>query len=103
LKEGFTVFRDQSFSDTLQSPAVQRIDDVSSLKSAQFAEDAGPMSHPPRPDHFVEINNFYTATVYDKGAEIVRMVQVLICGTSCHGIANRERQWSVGKGFMMRL
>lgn len=74
LKEGFTVFRDQSFSDTLQSPAVQRIDDVSSLKSVQFAEDAGPMSHPPRPDHFVEINNFYTATVYDKGAEIIRMM-----------------------------
>jgi aminopeptidase N len=78
LKEGFTVFRDQSFSDTLQSPAVQRIDDVSSLKSAQFAEDAGPMSHPPRPDHFVEINNFYTATVYDKGAEIVRMMATLL-------------------------
>ncbi len=78
LKEGFTVFRDQSFSDTLQSPTVQRIDDVSSLKSAQFAEDAGPMSHPPRPDHFVEINNFYTATVYDKGAEIVRMMATLL-------------------------
>lgn len=78
LKEGFTVFRDQSFSDTLQSPAVQRIDDVSSLKSAQFAEDAGPLSHPPRPDHFVEINNFYTATVYDKGAEIVRMMANLL-------------------------
>jgi aminopeptidase N len=78
LKEGFTVFRDQSFSNTLQSPAVQRIDDVSSLKSAQFSEDAGPMSHPPRPDHFVEINNFYTATVYDKGAEIVRMMATLL-------------------------
>lgn len=78
LKEGFTVYRDQSFSDTLQSPAVQRIDDVSSLKSAQFAEDAGPLSHPPRPDHFVEINNFYTATVYDKGAEIVRMMATLL-------------------------
>lgn len=78
LKEGFTVFRDQSFSETLQSAAVQRIDDVSSLKSAQFAEDAGPMSHPPRPDHFVEINNFYTATVYDKGAEIVRMIATLL-------------------------
>lgn len=78
LKEGFTVFRDQSFSETLQSPAVQRIDDVASLKSAQFAEDAGPMSHPPRPDHFVEINNFYTATVYDKGAEIARMIATLL-------------------------
>ncbi len=74
LKEGFTVFRDQSFAATLQSPFVQRIDDVSYLKSVQFAEDAGPMSHPPRPDHFIEINNFYTATVYDKGAEIIRML-----------------------------
>jgi aminopeptidase N len=78
LKEGFTVFRDQSFSETLQSAAVQRIDDVSSLKSVQFAEDAGPLSHPPRPDHFVEINNFYTATVYDKGAEIARMMANLL-------------------------
>lgn len=78
LKEGFTVFRDQSFSETLQSPPVQRIDDVASLKSAQFAEDAGPLSHPPRPDHFVEINNFYTATVYDKGAEIARMMANLL-------------------------
>ncbi len=78
LKEGFTVYRDQSFSATLQSPAVQRIDDVSSLKSIQFAEDAGPLSHPPRPDHFVEINNFYTATVYDKGAELIRMMANLL-------------------------
>lgn len=78
LKEGFTVFRDQSFSETLQSPAVQRIDDVSTLKSIQFAEDAGPLSHPPRPDHFVEINNFYTATVYEKGAEIARMIANLL-------------------------
>ncbi|XID75804.1 aminopeptidase N [Alkanindiges sp. WGS2144] len=78
LKEGFTVFRDQSFSATLQSSAVQRIDDVSSLKTIQFAEDAGPLSHPPRPDHFVEINNFYTATVYDKGAEIARMMANLL-------------------------
>ena len=78
LKEGFTVYRDQSFSGTLQSPAVQRIDDVSSLKSSQFAEDAGPLSHPPRPDHFVEINNFYTPTIYDKGAELVRMMATLL-------------------------
>ncbi len=78
LKEGFTVFRDQSFSGTLQSPAVQRIDDVSSLKSSQFAEDAGPLSHPPRPDHFVEINNFYTPTIYDKGAELIRMMATLL-------------------------
>lgn len=74
LKEGLTVFRDQSFSEDLQSAAVQRIDDVAVLKSHQFPEDAGPLSHPPRPDHFVEINNFYTATVYEKGAEINRMM-----------------------------
>lgn len=74
LKEGFTVFRDQSFSADLHSPAVQRIDDVAVLKAHQFAEDASPLAHPPRPDHFVEINNFYTATVYEKGAEIVRMI-----------------------------
>ena len=78
LKEGLTVFRDQSFSEDLQSAAVQRIDDVAVLKSHQFPEDAGPLSHPPRPDHFVEINNFYTATVYEKGAEINRMMAMLL-------------------------
>ncbi|MHA3057837.1 aminopeptidase N [Acinetobacter sp. ANC 4641] len=78
LKEGLTVFRDQSFSEDLQSAAVQRIDDVAVLKSHQFPEDAGPLSHPPRPDHFVEINNFYTATVYEKGAEINRMMSTLL-------------------------
>ena len=78
LKEGLTVFRDQSFSEDLQSAAVQRIDDVAILKSHQFPEDAGPLSHPPRPDHFVEINNFYTATVYEKGAEINRMMATLL-------------------------
>lgn len=78
LKEGFTVFRDQSFTTTVQSEAVQRIDDVSMLKARQFPEDAGPLAHPPRPDHFVEINNFYTATVYEKGAEIARMIANLL-------------------------
>lgn len=78
LKEGLTVFRDQSFSEDLQSAAVQRIDDVAVLKSHQYPEDAGPLSHPPRPDHFVEINNFYTATVYEKGAEINRMMATLL-------------------------
>ena len=78
LKEGLTVFRDQSFSEDLQSAAVQRIDDVAVLKSHQFPEDSGPLSHPPRPDHFVEINNFYTATVYEKGAEINRMMATLL-------------------------
>ena len=78
LKEGLTVFRDQSFSEDLQSAAVQRIDDVAVLKGHQFPEDSGPLSHPPRPDHFVEINNFYTATVYEKGAEINRMMSTLL-------------------------
>lgn len=74
LKEGLTVFRDQSFSADHQSPAVQRIEDVSILRAAQFSEDAGALSHPVRPESFVEINNFYTATVYEKGAEICRMM-----------------------------
>ncbi len=74
LKEGFTVFRDQSFSADQQSSAVQRIDDVATLRAHQFAEDAGPLAHPVRPESFVEINNFYTTTVYEKGAEIVRMI-----------------------------
>ncbi|MDO4223783.1 MAG: aminopeptidase N [Acinetobacter sp.] len=78
LKEGLTVFRDQVFSEDLQSAAVQRIDDVAVLKSYQFPEDAGPLAHPPRPDHFVEINNFYTTTVYEKGAEISRMMATLL-------------------------
>ncbi|SUD91113.1 aminopeptidase N [Psychrobacter phenylpyruvicus] len=74
LKEGLTVYRDQSFSADHQSPAVQRIDDVSMLRAHQFTEDAGPLAHPPRPSSFVEINNFYTTTVYEKGAEVVRML-----------------------------
>ena len=74
LKEGFTVFRDQSFSADQQSAAVQRIDDVATLRAYQFNEDAGPLAHPVRPESFVEINNFYTTTVYEKGAEIVRML-----------------------------
>ncbi|HEX6703391.1 MAG TPA: aminopeptidase N [Albitalea sp.] len=82
LKEGLTVFRDQEFSmDMAGSPsarAVKRIDDVRMLRQAQFPEDAGPMAHPVRPDSYVEINNFYTATVYDKGAEVVRMMQTLV-------------------------
>ncbi|MDN5924412.1 MAG: aminopeptidase N, partial [Xanthomonadales bacterium] len=73
LKEGFTVFREQSFSAAMDSPALQRIDDVQRLRRAQFPEDAGPLAHPVRPDAYREINNFYTATVYEKGAELVRM------------------------------
>ncbi|WP_394123906.1 aminopeptidase N [Psychrobacter nivimaris] len=74
LKEGFTVYRDQSFSADQQSSAVQRIDDVATLRAHQFSEDTGPLAHPVRPESFVEINNFYTTTVYEKGAEIVRMI-----------------------------
>ncbi|MGZ3159598.1 MAG: aminopeptidase N, partial [Burkholderiaceae bacterium] len=82
LKEGLTVFRDQEFSadmvGTDSGRAVKRIDDVRVLRQAQFPEDAGPMAHPVRPDSFIEINNFYTVTVYEKGAEVVRMYQTLL-------------------------
>ncbi|MDH5183520.1 MAG: aminopeptidase N [Gammaproteobacteria bacterium] len=74
LKEGFTVFRDQSFTGDMTSHAVKRIDDVNTLRNHQFPEDAGPLAHPIRPESYVEINNFYTATVYEKGAEVVRMI-----------------------------
>lgn len=77
LKEGFTVMRDQSFSADINSAAVQRIDDVDQLRRIQFAEDAGPMAHPVRPDNYIEISNFYTATIYQKGAEVVRMLKTL--------------------------
>jgi aminopeptidase N len=73
LKEGFTVFRDQEFSADMGSRGVKRIEDVRMLRGRQFAEDAGPLAHPVRPDSYIEINNFYTATVYEKGAEVVRM------------------------------
>jgi aminopeptidase N len=78
LKEGFTVFRDQEFSADMGSRAVKRIQDVNLLRTHQFREDAGPMAHPIRPDAYVEINNFYTATVYNKGAEVVRMLRTLV-------------------------
>jgi aminopeptidase N len=78
LKEGLTVFRDQEFSADMGSRAVKRIDDVRLLRNIQFPEDAGPMAHPVRPDSYVEINNFYTATVYNKGAEVIRMYQTLL-------------------------
>jgi aminopeptidase N len=78
LKEGFTVFRDQQFSADMLSASVQRIEDVGVLRSHQFAEDAGPLSHPVRPESFIEINNFYTATVYEKGAELVGMLHTLL-------------------------
>jgi aminopeptidase N len=78
LKEGLTVFRDQEFSADLNSAAVKRIDDVRILRQHQFPEDAGPMAHPVRPASYVEINNFYTVTVYNKGAELIRMQQALL-------------------------
>ena len=78
LKEGFTVFRDQEFSAAMRSPAVQRIKDVRVLKSRQFAEDQGPLAHPVRPESYITIDNFYTATVYEKGAELCRMIRLLI-------------------------
>ena len=78
LKEGLTVFRDQEFSADMRSRPVKRIADVRGLRAAQFVEDAGPLAHPVRPDTYKEINNFYTSTVYEKGAEVVRMVQTLI-------------------------
>ena len=78
LKEGFTVFRDQQFSADMGSPVVCRVDQVTQLRKVQFPEDAGPMAHSIRPDSFIEINNFYTPTVYEKGAEVVRMVHGIL-------------------------
>lgn len=78
LKEGFTVFRDQEFSADMNSRAVQRIEDVAMLRASQFPEDAGPMAHPIRPTSFVTIENFYTSTVYNKGAEVIRMMHTIL-------------------------
>jgi len=78
LKEGLTVYRDQEFSSDEHSRPVQRIHDVQNLRTSQFPEDGGPLAHPPRPDHYREINNFYTTTVYEKGAEVVRMLATLL-------------------------
>ncbi|MEM0514447.1 aminopeptidase N [Pseudoalteromonas sp. YIC-827] len=78
LKEGLTVFRDQEFSSDLGSRALNRIDAVKVMRTHQFAEDAGPMAHPIRPEKVIEMNNFYTVTVYDKGAEVIRMLHTLL-------------------------
>lgn len=78
LKEGLTVFRDQEFSSDINSRPVQRIDDVELLRNHQFPEDSGPLAHPIRPDEFIEINNFYTRTVYEKGAEVIRMMHTIL-------------------------
>jgi aminopeptidase N len=92
LKEGLTVFRDQEFSQDLcrepSARAVKRIEDVRVLRTAQFPEDAGPMAHPVRPDSYIEINNFYTVTIYEKGAEVVRMMQTLVA--SAHDPVGRD-------------
>ena len=78
LKEGFTVFRDAEFSADMNSRTVKRIEDVAYLRTHQFAEDAGPMAHPIRPDSFIEISNFYTLTIYEKGSEVLRMIHTLL-------------------------
>ncbi|WP_342147160.1 aminopeptidase N [Rickettsiella endosymbiont of Aleochara curtula] len=78
LKEGLTVFREQEFSESIGNPATERISTVRQLRAMQFAEDAGPLAHPVQPDSYIEINNFYTMTVYEKGAEIIRMMKVLV-------------------------
>ncbi len=78
LKEGFTVFRDAQFSADMGSPTVKRIEDVTLLRTAQFAEDSGPMAHPVRPASYMEITNFYTLTIYEKGEEVVRMIHTLL-------------------------
>jgi aminopeptidase N len=78
LKEGFTVFRDQGFSSDMGSAAVKRIEDVRTLRAAQFPEDGGPLAHPVRPDAYIESANFYTSTVYNKGAELIRMLHTIL-------------------------
>ena len=78
LKEGLTVFRDQEFSSDLRSRAIQRISDVIQLKTRQFAEDSGPMAHPVRPESYISMDNFYTSTVYEKGAEVIRMIHTIL-------------------------
>ena len=80
LKEGLTVFRDQEFSADMRSRAVKRIGDVRNLRAHQFVEDAGPLAHPVRPELYHEINNFYTTTVYEKGAEVMRMLKTCCSG-----------------------
>ncbi len=78
LKEGLTVFRDQTFTEDFTSPAIKRIDDVNLLRTHQFAEDSGPMAHPVLPKSYIEMNNFYTVTIYEKGAELIRMMHTLL-------------------------
>ncbi|CAN0601212.1 unnamed protein product, partial [Ectocarpus sp. 12 AP-2014] len=78
LKEGLTVFRDQQFTSDMRSAAVKRIDDAQAMRNRQFREDNGPLAHPVRPESYIEINNFYTTTVYEKGAEVIGMLKTLV-------------------------
>lgn len=78
LKEGLTIFRDQSFTADLHSAVVKRIEDVNVIRTVQFSQDAGPLAHPIRPESYIEVNNFYTVTVYNKGSEVIRMIETLI-------------------------
>ena len=103
LKEGLTVFRDQEFSQDMagsdSARAVKRIEDVRALRAAQFVEDAGTMSHPVRPDSYLEISNFYTATIYEKGAEVVRMMQTLV--STPESPNNRDGRDGFAKGMKL--
>ena len=100
LKEGLTVFRDQEFSQDMagveSARAVKRIEDVRVLRTVQFPEDAGPMAHPVRPDAYEEINNFYTVTIYEKGAEVVRMMQTLVSA-----LGDEEGRQGFAKGMKL--
>jgi aminopeptidase N len=111
LKEGLTVFRDQCFSADMNSPVVQRISDVRALRERQFVEDAGPTAHPIKPESYIEINNFYTATIYEKGAEVIRMIHTML-GTERfrkgmdlyfetfdgQAVRTEDFLWAMGKG-----
>jgi len=107
LKEGLTVFRDQEFSQDLcadpSARAVKRIEDVRVLRTAQFPEDAGPMAHPVRPDSYVEISNFYTVTIYEKGAEVVRMMQTLATTADTAGASGSSESGREGFARGMAL
>lgn len=91
LKEGLTVFRDQEFSSDMNSRAVKRIEDVNRLRTAQFQEDAGPIAHPIRPESYIKMDNFYTSTVYEKGAEVIRIYNTLLGKQGFRWASNEQR------------
>ncbi|MBW6512809.1 MAG: aminopeptidase N [Desulfuromonadaceae bacterium] len=108
LKEGLTVFRDQEFTADMTSRAVKRIDDVQTLRNGQFPEDSGPMAHPVRPASYEEINNFYTATIYNKGAEVIRMYQTLFGRDGfraglCHYLAKHDGAAATIEDFLRAM